>query len=64
MVINPGSSSSAASTNTNINASNTTNANGINKTKPKWIKAGIELTVGKPHLSVVAKDRWVDWSLA
>ncbi|CRG90574.1 Siderophore iron transporter mirC [Talaromyces islandicus] len=30
----------------------------------KWIKTGIELTAGKPHLSVVAKDRWADWSLA
>ncbi|KAJ5585426.1 uncharacterized protein N7459_005226 [Penicillium hispanicum] len=29
----------------------------------KWVKAGIELTHGKPHLSVVAKDRWADWSL-
>ncbi|KAJ5873433.1 uncharacterized protein N7473_013306 [Penicillium subrubescens] len=29
----------------------------------KWVKAGIELTHGKPHLGVVAKDRWADWSL-
>jgi hypothetical protein len=29
----------------------------------KWVKAGIELTHGKPHLSAVAKDRWADWSL-
>lgn len=29
----------------------------------KWVKAGIELTHGKPHLSAVAKDRWSDWSL-
>ena len=29
----------------------------------KWVKTGIELTHGKPHLSVVAKDRWADWSL-
>lgn len=29
----------------------------------KWVKAGIELTHGRPHLSVVAKDRWADWSL-
>lgn len=29
----------------------------------KWVKAGIELTRGRPHLSVVAKDRWADWSL-
>ena len=29
----------------------------------KWVKAGIELTHGKPHLSIVAKDRWADWSL-
>ncbi|KAJ5358384.1 uncharacterized protein N7496_010797 [Penicillium cataractarum] len=29
----------------------------------KWVKSGIELTHGKPHLGVVAKDRWADWSL-
>lgn len=29
----------------------------------KWVKTGIELTHGKPHLSVVTKDRWADWSL-
>lgn len=29
----------------------------------KWVKAGVELTHGRPHLSVVAKDRWADWSL-
>ncbi|KAJ5894490.1 hypothetical protein N7495_006181 [Penicillium taxi] len=29
----------------------------------KWVKAGIELTHGKPHISVVSKDRWADWSL-
>ena len=29
----------------------------------KWVKAGIELTHGRPHLSVVTKDRWADWSL-
>ena len=29
----------------------------------KWVKAGIELVHGRPHLSVVAKDRWADWSL-
>lgn len=29
----------------------------------KWVKAGIELTHGRPHLSVVAKDRWADWGL-
>ncbi|KAJ6113815.1 hypothetical protein N7523_007132 [Penicillium sp. IBT 18751x] len=29
----------------------------------KWVKAGIELTHGKPHLSAVAKDTWSDWSL-
>lgn len=29
----------------------------------KWVKAGIELTHGRPHLSVVVKDRWADWSL-
>ncbi|KAJ5476170.1 hypothetical protein N7475_001899 [Penicillium sp. IBT 31633x] len=30
----------------------------------KWVKCGIELTHGRPHLSVVAKDNWADWSLA
>lgn len=30
----------------------------------KWVKTGIELTHGRTHLSVVAKDRWADWSLA
>jgi uncharacterized protein len=30
----------------------------------KWIKTGIEFTAGKPHVSVVATDRWSDWSLA
>lgn len=29
----------------------------------KWVKAGIELTHGRPHLSAVAKDNWADWSL-
>ncbi|KAJ5179908.1 hypothetical protein N7492_003118 [Penicillium capsulatum] len=29
----------------------------------QWVKAGIELTHGKPHLSVVTRDRWADWSL-
>lgn len=29
----------------------------------KWVKAGIELIHGKPHLSAVAKDRWSDWGL-
>lgn len=29
----------------------------------KWVKAGIELTHGRPHLGVVAKDRWADWSM-
>ncbi|KAJ5779203.1 hypothetical protein N7457_006923 [Penicillium paradoxum] len=29
----------------------------------KWVKCGIELTHGKPHLGVVAKDNWADWSL-
>jgi regulation of enolase protein 1 (concanavalin A-like superfamily) len=29
----------------------------------KWVKTGIELTHGKPHLSTVTKDRWADWSL-
>ncbi|KAJ5972532.1 uncharacterized protein N7479_002450 [Penicillium vulpinum] len=29
----------------------------------KWVKSGIELTHGRPHLSVVAKDNWADWSL-
>ncbi|KAL4927379.1 uncharacterized protein BDV17DRAFT_292603 [Aspergillus undulatus] len=29
----------------------------------KWVKTGIELTHGKPHLSTVTRDRWADWSL-
>lgn len=29
----------------------------------QWIKCGIEFTSNKPHVSVVAKDRWADWSL-
>ncbi|KAE8554770.1 hypothetical protein TMatcc_005694 [Talaromyces marneffei ATCC 18224] len=29
----------------------------------QWIKCGIELTNDKPHISVVVKDRWADWSL-
>ncbi|KAJ5762142.1 uncharacterized protein N7511_005524 [Penicillium nucicola] len=29
----------------------------------KWVKSGIELTHGRPHLSTVAKDNWADWSL-
>jgi len=29
----------------------------------KWVKTGIELTEGKPHISTVAKDNWADWSL-
>ncbi|KAJ5627525.1 hypothetical protein N7528_004952 [Penicillium herquei] len=37
----------------------------INKTdgSQKWVKAGIEMTHGKPHISVVCKDRWADWSI-
>ncbi|RJE22566.1 hypothetical protein PHISCL_05112 [Aspergillus sclerotialis] len=31
--------------------------------KQKWVKTGIELTHGKPHVSAVTKDRWADWSL-
>ncbi|KAB8074546.1 hypothetical protein BDV29DRAFT_173493 [Aspergillus leporis] len=29
----------------------------------RWVKTGIELTHGKPHLSTVTKDRSADWSL-
>ncbi|KZF20542.1 hypothetical protein L228DRAFT_213211 [Xylona heveae TC161] len=29
-----------------------------------WIKAGIEFTHGRPNVSVVATDRWSDWSLS
>lgn len=29
----------------------------------KWMKTGIELVNGKPHLSTVSKDRSADWSL-
>ena len=31
--------------------------------KRKWVKAGIEFFEGKPHIGVVACDRWADWSL-
>ncbi|KAL4874133.1 hypothetical protein BDV12DRAFT_159151 [Aspergillus spectabilis] len=36
--------------------------NGANGSR-KWVKTGIELTHGKPHLSTVTRDRWADWSL-
>lgn len=36
--------------------------NGADGTR-KWVKTGIELTHGKPHLSTVTKDRYADWSL-
>ncbi|PYH94134.1 hypothetical protein BO71DRAFT_399191 [Aspergillus ellipticus CBS 707.79] len=36
--------------------------NGTGGTR-KWVKTGIELTRGRPHLSTVTKDRWADWSL-
>ncbi|PWY92913.1 hypothetical protein BO70DRAFT_392284 [Aspergillus heteromorphus CBS 117.55] len=36
--------------------------NGTGGTR-KWVKTGIELTNGRPHLSTVTKDRWADWSL-
>ncbi|RYP68331.1 hypothetical protein DL771_006717 [Monosporascus sp. 5C6A] len=29
----------------------------------KWIKAGVELYAGAPHLSVVSTDRYADWSV-
>ncbi|KAL6253391.1 hypothetical protein RBB50_001115 [Rhinocladiella similis] len=29
----------------------------------RWVKAGVEFVHEKPHVSVVAKDRWSDWSL-
>lgn len=29
----------------------------------RWVKAGIEFVNGSPNVSVVAKDRWSDWSL-
>ena len=31
---------------------------------PKFVKTGIEFYDGRPQLSVVAVDRWADWSLA
>ncbi|RAL05094.1 uncharacterized protein BO80DRAFT_176636 [Aspergillus ibericus CBS 121593] len=36
--------------------------NGAGGTR-KWVKTGIELTRGRPHLSTVTKDKWADWSL-
>ncbi|RAK87033.1 hypothetical protein BO79DRAFT_210077 [Aspergillus costaricaensis CBS 115574] len=36
--------------------------NGAGGTR-KWVKTGIELTRGRPHLSTVTKDNWADWSL-
>jgi uncharacterized protein len=36
---------------------------GADGTGRRWIKAGIEFVDGRPHVSVVAKDRWADWSL-
>ncbi|EXJ87362.1 hypothetical protein A1O3_04321 [Capronia epimyces CBS 606.96] len=29
----------------------------------RWVKTGIEFLNGEPNVSVVAKDRWADWSL-
>ncbi|MCJ1466994.1 hypothetical protein MMC07_005616 [Pseudocyphellaria aurata] len=29
----------------------------------KWVKTGIEVYNGSPHVSTVACDRWADWSL-
>ena len=29
----------------------------------KWIKTGIEVYNGTPHVSTVACDQWADWSL-
>ncbi|EED21945.1 conserved hypothetical protein [Talaromyces stipitatus ATCC 10500] len=37
--------------------------NGKTDEQRQWIKCGIEFTNSKPHISVVAKDRWADWSL-
>ncbi|KKY15877.1 hypothetical protein UCRPC4_g06063 [Phaeomoniella chlamydospora] len=36
---------------------------GGDKVNPKFIKAGIEFYENRPQLSVVAVDRWADWSL-
>lgn len=30
----------------------------------KWIKSGVELFNGAPHLSTVCCDNWADWSIA
>lgn len=32
-------------------------------TKQRWVKAGVEMLDGKTYMSVVAADRWADWSL-
>jgi len=29
----------------------------------KWVKMGIEFFNNKPHVGIVASDRWADWSL-
>lgn len=33
------------------------------RAQKRWVKAGIEFYDGKPMMSVVAADRWADWSL-
>lgn len=36
----------------------------VDRTRAKrWIKTGIEVYNGAPHVSAVACDRWADWSL-
>ena len=32
-------------------------------TQKRWVKAGIEFYGNKPRMSVVAADKWADWSL-
>ena len=37
--------------------------NGKDVENPKWVKVGVEFFEGAPHISVVARDNWSDWSL-
>ncbi|ORY08512.1 hypothetical protein BCR34DRAFT_488645 [Clohesyomyces aquaticus] len=36
---------------------------GLDPSKSKWIKTGIEFYYGKPYVSTVGCDTWADWSI-